>query len=85
MSTNAATARQSRPTYVVCIANYGYETELVIGKVYRVHRPIKGDRPVELRVVDESGEDYLYPAKWFVKVEIPPKARRVLSRLPAAA
>jgi hypothetical protein len=85
MSTNAATTRQSHPAYVVCIANDGYETELVIGKVYRVLRPGKGDRAVDLRVIDESGEDYLYPARWFVKVELPPKAKRVLSRLPAAA
>jgi len=85
MSTNAVTNRQPRLIYVVCIANDGYETELLIGKVYRVLRPLKGDRPVEIRVVDESGEDYLYPAKWFVKVELPPKAKRVLSRLPTAA
>ena len=84
MSISAATSRRTRSLYVVCIVNDGYETELVIGKVYRALRPMKGDRAADLRVVDESGEDYLYPAKWFVKVELPLKAKRVLSRPPAA-
>jgi hypothetical protein len=37
-----------------------------------------------MRVIDESGEDYLYPAKWFVPVELPAKAKRVLSTARAA-
>jgi hypothetical protein len=39
----------------------------------------RNDRPSDLRVIDESGEDYLYPAKWFVSVQLPPKAKRVLA------
>jgi len=49
-----------------------------VGKVYRVLRPQRGDRPYDLRVVDEEGEDYLYPARRFVKIDLPLRARKAL-------
>ncbi len=66
------------PSYSLCIENRGYEGSLIVGKVYRVMKPEPADRPGDLRVVDEEGEDYLYPAERFVPVELPPRARRVL-------
>jgi len=82
MSTKAA--KHQRPTFVVCLENGEYEADLLIGKVYRTGKAEKNDRPADLRVIDESGEDYLYPAKWFVPVELPAKARRVLMTAHAA-
>jgi hypothetical protein len=47
-------------------------------KIYSVIKPLPGDPPYDLRIVDEEGEDYLYPADRFVVVSLPPKARRLL-------
>ena len=61
----------SRATYVVCIDNHDYEASLEKHKIYRavVDRAAAADG--DLRVVDESGEDYLYPAERFVPIEVP--------------
>ena len=78
MSING-TKHRTRPAYVVCLEHGEYEADLVVGKIYRTARSEKSDRPVDLRVIDESGEDYLYPAKWFVVVDLPAKAKRMLA------
>jgi hypothetical protein len=62
----------------VCIDNDGYEVSLHLGKIYRVLKPRANEFSNELRVVDEDGEDYLYPARRFMKVDLPPKARRAV-------
>ncbi|HEU4367270.1 MAG TPA: hypothetical protein VFV05_03465 [Methylomirabilota bacterium] len=66
--------------FAVCIRNGEYEADLIIGKIYRVMRPKRNDGPADIRVLDESGEDYLYPRAWFVPVELPVKARRALGQ-----
>jgi len=50
---------------------------LCVGKVYQVIRPEPNDGP-GLRVVDEEGEDYLYPARRFVPLNLPPRAKRAV-------
>jgi hypothetical protein len=77
MSTNATTSKRS--AFVLCIDAGEYEGELVVGKVYPTVRAAKNDPATDLRIVDESGEDYLYPAKWFVPVELPAKAKKALA------
>lgn len=73
------TSRRSTPAYfAVCIQNGEYEADLVVGKLYLVARSERNDRSADIRVVDESGEDYLYPRRWFVPVDLPLKARKVL-------
>ena len=79
MSISSTAKHRSPPDFVICVENGEYEADLLIGKVYRTAKPEKNDRPAEMRVIDESGEDYLYPAKWFVPVDLPPRARRVLA------
>ena len=76
MSTNGAKNRGSgrRLAFVLCLENGEYEADLLVGKVYRTVKPEKNDRPVDLRVIDESGEDYLFPAKFFVPIEVPAEA-----------
>ena len=59
------------PRFVVCINNSGYPASLDLHKIYRVLPDEEAAREGDLRVVDESGEDYLYPAAWFVPVEVP--------------
>jgi hypothetical protein len=63
--------------YVMCIDNHGYLASLEVGKVYQV---LPGDAGVTnwIRVIDESGEDYLYPAKRFVPMIVPLEGRRAL-------
>jgi len=62
----------------MCIANRGHEASLYIGKVYQVIRPEPHDGPNDLRVIDEEGEDYLYAARQFVPVALPPAAKRAV-------
>ena len=60
--------------FVVCIANDDHEVSLEPRKIYRVLAEEHG----MLRVVDESGEGYLYPASLFVRVELSDAARKAL-------
>ena len=64
--------------FAVCIRNGEYEADLVIGKIYRVLKPQANDRPADIRVLDESGEDYLYPRAWFVPVALPLRVKKAL-------
>jgi hypothetical protein len=76
---NSARGRRGRANgYVMCIDNQGYPASLEVGKVYRV---LPGDAGLAnwIRVIDESGEDYLYPAKRFVPMTVPPRGRRALN------
>ena len=50
---------------MVCINNTEYPASLELHKIYRVLADEDARREGDLRVVDESGEDYLYPAEWF--------------------
>lgn len=76
------TSRGGRPGgFAVCIHNGEYEVDLIVGKIYRVVRPLRNDRLSDLRVLDESGEDYLYPRDWFVPVHLPLKAKKALAAI----
>ena len=68
----------------MCIRNGEYEIDLIVGKIYRVVKPERNDRPSDIRILDESGEDYLYPRSWFVPLNLPLKAKKVLSTLKAS-
>jgi hypothetical protein len=61
--------------FVLCINNAGYPASLELHKIYQVVPDEKIEADAELRVIDESGEDYIYPADWFVAVELPLAAR----------
>jgi hypothetical protein len=60
---------------MLCIENKGYPSSLEFGKVYRVIPDKKADKHKMLRVIDESGEDYLYPQNYFVSIQLPPIAQ----------
>ena len=70
--------RSKAREYAVCLANAGYEASLELRKLY----PVLDDRTAEndnlIRVIDESGEDYLYPSDFFEKIEIPAELERKL-------
>jgi len=78
-----STSRQKRrdeSLFVVCVANDGYPASLELHKIYRLLPDDQALRDGELRIVDESGEDYLYPAKWFVPVKVPQAVKTSLLR-----
>ena len=60
-----------KPRFAVCVHNEGYEASLERNKIYAIIPDAQAAREGDVRVVDESGEDYLYPADWFVLVEVP--------------
>lgn len=64
--------------FAICVENHGAE-DLDIRKVYRVLHDKDAAATGYVRVVDESGEDYLYPADYFVFIELPQKAKRALT------
>ncbi len=57
--------------FAVCVNNDGYPVSLELHKIYRVLPDEDAEPDGDLRVVDESGEDYLYPAGRFVLVNLP--------------
>lgn len=78
--TSRLKSRSARwPRYVLCVENAGNEVSLELGKVYRQVKPHKNDMANWIRVIDESGEDYLFPAKRFVPVELPARAKRAVA------
>ncbi len=62
---------------VICIENSGCE-DLEIGKVYRILPDESAGQDDYLRIIDESGEDYLYPKNYFVSIELPEVAQHAL-------
>lgn len=61
---------------VVCVKNDGYAASLERRKLYVALADAQAAKHGQLRVVDESGEDYLYPQEFFVAVELPLSLRR---------
>jgi hypothetical protein len=53
------------PRFVVCLRNDGYELDLTPRKLYRVLPDPSAERSGWIRVIDDTGEDYLYPEKYF--------------------
>ncbi len=66
--------------FAVCINNTDYPASLELHKIYRVLPDEDAAVDGDLRIVDESGEDYLYPADWFVLVELPQAIEESLER-----
>jgi hypothetical protein len=66
--------------FVLCIQNEGYPASLELRKVYQSLSDSAAAARGFLRVIDESGEDYLYPARFFVPIQVPQEAaERVFS------
>ena len=69
---------KAKTQFVICVKNEDYPASLQLWKVYRVLADEKAERRNLLRVVDESGEDYLFSASYFVPVELPQAAKTAL-------
>ena len=74
--------RQKRAAvkFAVCVENTEYAASLELHKIYRVLPDEDAAVDGDIRVIDESGEDYLYPAEWFVPIELPQAVEKSLLR-----
>ena len=70
------TRRLQRTAYVLCISNRGFRASLIVRKVYRTLADARAEARGLVRVVDESGEGYVYPDHPFVAIEIPREASK---------
>jgi hypothetical protein len=68
--------------YLLCVNNDGYPASLEVRKVYKAIPDSLAAAKGFVRVTDESGEDYLYPADFFVAVQLPRAAARALAGVP---
>ncbi len=71
--------RNFQSQHVVCVWNEGCRASLVVRRIYKVVPDPEAAKRRLLRVVDESGEDYLYPRKLFVAIEVPKVALGMFS------
>jgi hypothetical protein len=68
-----------KKAYVVCVKNEGYPASLELRKIYEVLQNSKAAEYNHLRIIDESGEDYLYPADFFMPIELPQSIEEALT------
>jgi hypothetical protein len=71
-------AKTQAKQLVVCIDNDGYPASLEKRKIYVVLRDAVAEKHGLLRIVDESGEDYLYPRAFFRSIALPQAVRRAV-------
>ncbi|MGH9510353.1 MAG: hypothetical protein ACRD2M_10465 [Terriglobales bacterium] len=76
----ASNHKRAEARFVICINNRAYPASLERGKVYRVIADADASKRGYLRVIDESGEDYLYPENRFAAIRLPQSVRRALLR-----
>jgi hypothetical protein len=67
--------------FVICINNGEYAGTLELRKVYEVLDDPSAEARDYARIIDESGEDYLYPKSWFVPVAVPESIEELLHEL----
>ena len=66
--------------FAICVNNSEYPASLELHKIYRILPDEDAVQDGDLRVIDESGEDYLYPADYFVMIELPRETAQVLRK-----
>jgi hypothetical protein len=71
--------------FALCIDNTGYRASLIPGKVYHILPDPQASRDELVRIIDESGEDYLYHKDYFVFVDFPSAVKRKILALTRAA
>jgi len=69
----------AKKQFAVCVDNTDYEASLIVRKIYEVLPDEEAAKDDFLRVVDESGEDYLYHRSQFILVEFPAEVERALT------
>lgn len=64
--------------FVVCVRNEGYAVSLEKRKIYVALPDPAAEKHKQIRVVDESGEDYLYPKSFFIAISLPQSLRKAM-------
>jgi len=78
---NGSSVQQSKArAFVLCIRNDGYPASLERRKIYPVIRDASAARHSLMRVIDESGEGYLYPANYFIALRLPANVKLALRK-----
>jgi len=72
--------KRLEPQFVVCVKNKQYRASLELRKLYQVLPDDSAAKHRQLRVIDESGEDYLYPEDYFVAVQLPHSSEKAVLR-----
>ena len=67
--------------FALCLDNSGNEASLILGKVYRIVRDARAAKDDLVRIIDESGEDYLFDSNQFALVDFPQAVRRKILAL----
>jgi hypothetical protein len=73
--------RPPSKSFVLCVDNTGYEASLIAGKVYHLIPDARAAKDGMVRLVDESGEDYLFHKDHLAFVDFPPAVRRRILEL----
>lgn len=68
----------TQPTFFICTDNSGYEVSLETRKLYEALPDPDASTHGQIRVIDESGEDYLYPSAMFTRINL---SREILERI----
>ena len=76
--------KQNTRQFVVCVKNKGYAAALELRRLYQVVADETAAKVHQVRVIDESGEDYLYPEQYFVPVQLLLSAEKDVRRAAAA-
>jgi hypothetical protein len=71
-------AKQQSKQLVVCVSNEGYPASLEKRKIYLALRDTTADKRGLIRVVDESGDDYLYPKTFFRSIALPQAIKKAV-------
>jgi hypothetical protein len=74
-------SEQKRKKYVICVKNQGTD-DLQLRKIYEVLPDELAPADESIRIVDDSGEDYLYPADYFVSVNLPRTVEKAVFAVP---
>jgi hypothetical protein len=71
----------TQPRFAVCIDNSAYPDDLTVRTIYQVLPDESAARSNCMRIVDETGEDYLYPADLFVFIDLPLEAQKAFIQM----
>ena len=69
---------KSAKQFVVCVKNDGYLASLEKGKIYVALRDPAAEKHGQLRIIDESGDDYLYPKDFFRSIALPQSIKKAV-------
>jgi hypothetical protein len=72
------TKQEVTTQFAICINNADYPASLELHKIYRIIPDLDASEEGDIRIIDESGEDYLYPAEYFISLELPKEVEQIL-------